>query len=56
MVSRDVLFHIGEGLEAFEKTILENCVEFVLNTCQQSVLLIDVETELVESGVPVQLV
>ena len=56
MICCDVLLDFAESFEAFEKTILEHSVEFMFNASEHGILLINVKTELIEGGVPVELV
>ena len=55
MVADNVLLYILKIFEALEQSILEDSVELVLDTSKQSVLLVDVEAQLVERCSPVEL-
>ena len=55
MVADNVLLYILKIFEALKQSILEDSVELVLDTSKQSVLLVDVEAQLVERCSPVEL-
>ena len=55
MVSGDEFLDLFEGLEVLKDAVLENGVEFVLDTCQQCCLLVDIETKVIEALGPVEL-
>ena len=56
MVRNDVLLDFLKVLEAFEETILKDRVELVLDARQHRVLLVNVQTERLERGIPVKIV
>eukprot|EP00354_Favella_ehrenbergii_P008700 CAMPEP_0170451700 /NCGR_PEP_ID=MMETSP0123-20130129/853_1 /TAXON_ID=182087 /ORGANISM="Favella ehrenbergii, Strain Fehren 1" /LENGTH=83 /DNA_ID=CAMNT_0010713477 /DNA_START=173 /DNA_END=424 /DNA_ORIENTATION=- len=56
MVGRDEPFDVLERLEALEDAVLKHSVELVLEARQHRILLVDVKTELLERGAPVELV
>ena len=56
VVVSDESLHVVERLKAFEHAVLKDSMKLVLEARQHRVLLVDIETELLERRFPVQLV
>ena len=51
-----MLFNLFQGIKVFEDSILKHSVELVLNARENGVLFVDIEANLLEWGIPVELV
>ena len=56
LITGNMLFNLFQGIKVFEDSILKHSVELVLNARENGILFVDIEANLLEWGIPVELV